>query len=49
MGSFATILEEILIALERANASFEKGSFRNETGGDGWRPPLNRRDAVREK
>ena len=31
----STILEEILIALERANASFEKGSLRIETGGNG--------------
>ena len=34
LGSFATILEEILIALECANASFEKGSLGIETGGD---------------
>ena len=35
LGSLATILEEIPIAFERANASFEKGSLRIETAGRG--------------
>ena len=37
---FEELETEILIALERANASFEKGNFRVETVGRGWCPPL---------
>ena len=37
---FEELETEILIALERANASFEKGDFCVETVGRGWCPPL---------
>jgi hypothetical protein len=35
LGSLAAVHKEILIALERANASFEKGNLRVETVDEG--------------
>ena len=49
MGNLTAIHEDILIAHERANASFEKGNLLVEIFRRGWCPPPNRRDAVREK
>ena len=47
-GSLAVAHEEMIIALERANASFEKDNLCVETVGRDRCPPINRRDTVRE-
>ena len=47
-GSLAVAHEEMIIALERANASFERDNLCVETVGRDRCPPVDRRDTVRE-